>query len=84
MKAQNINVDLKKGAKYLFDMCEREGGAKMSEYSKCQINAQYFDYTKKETNKVIRFFRSDPSAGEYFIAKLWERNKKSCNEYSKF
>ena len=82
LKAQNINVDLQETAKYLFDMCERKGGAKMSEYSKCLINAQFFDYTKKEINKVIRLFKSDPTAGEYFLTDLWERNNKLCDKFS--
>ena len=54
----------------------------MSAYSKCLINAQYFDYTKKETNKAIRLFNSDPNAGASFVAELWERNKKSCEKFS--
>ena len=82
LKAQNINVDLGGNAEYLFDMCESYGGANMSEYSKCQINAQFFDYTRKERNKAIRLFKSDPNAGANFLAELWERNKKSCDKFS--
>ena len=82
LKAQNINVDLGGNAEYLFDMCESYGGANMSEYSKCQINAQFFDYTRKERNKAIRLFKSDPNAGANFVAELWERNKKSCDKFS--
>ena len=77
-----MKMDFESSANDLFDLCEKEGGLKMSKVSKCMINAQYFDYSKKDLNKIVKLYESDLSAGVKLATELYERNELKCNEFS--
>ena len=77
-----MKMDFESSANDLFDLCEKEGGLKMSKVSKCIINALYFDYSKKDLNKILKLYESDLSAGAKLATELFERNELKCNKFS--
>ena len=79
----SMNIDIESSADTLFDFCEEEGGSKMSKLSECQINAQYFDYSKKELNKIAKLYNSDPIAAEDFSNDLYQSKELQCDRFSK-
>ena len=78
----DMNLDIEYSAHGLFDRCENEGGSKMSKVSKCLINAEYFDYSKKDINKIVKLYKSDLSAAEEFSSELYKRYELQCNKFS--
>tara|TARA_Y100000589_G_scaffold66500_1_gene58082 strand:- start:1675 stop:2151 length:477 start_codon:yes stop_codon:yes gene_type:complete len=77
-----MNMDIKSNADSLFDFCEKEGGSKMSKLSECIINAQYFDYSKKELNKIAKLYKFDLSAADEFASKLYKSKELQCDKFS--
>lgn len=75
-----MNQNMQASAKNLFDECQIEGGAKMSGYIKCQINAQYFDYTKDEINKTLELIRYEQSFAPIFLNEIMKKNLLSCDK----
>tara|TARA_B100000212_G_scaffold292142_1_gene234028 strand:+ start:38 stop:505 length:468 start_codon:yes stop_codon:yes gene_type:complete len=77
-----LNVDLESNADALFDYCEEEGGSRMSKLSKCMINAQYLDYSKKELNKIAKLYKSDRDSAGKFTEELVKSKELKCNKFS--
>ena len=77
-----MNMDIESNADALFDYCEEEGGSKMSKLSKCIINAQYLDYSKKELNKIAKLYKSDLDAAGKFTEELYKSKELKCNKFS--
>ena len=75
-----MNINIESSADSLFDFCESEGGSKMSKLSECEINAQYFDYSKKELNKIVKLYKSDPSAADEFSLELYKSKELKCDK----
>ena len=77
-----MNMDIESNADALFEHCEVLGGSKMSELSECQINAQYFDYSKKELNKIVKLYNSNPSAADEFSNEIYKSKELKCDRFS--